>query len=275
MIELLVVIAIIAILAALLLPVLNSAKEKARGIKCLSNTKQLTLAWIVYQGDNQDSLMALNPPSSGIGGAIDAGLNWMDWGANLNSAGGYKETDTLGLTGPTALMAKYAPQAGLYKCPSDIYQSAQNPGPRSRSYAMNGALTGKPTFVNSLPNRTYFTAMTTGDLVCPGPSDIFVFLDEQADSLNDLQFMTDPGYAQGQEKWRDLPASYHNKCGSFSFADGHSEIHVWMSKKWAPWSFPVLMQTYATSSVSPWGKLTIGVNVDYEWLEDHMPYHPK
>src|SRR5437899_1864185 len=65
LIELLVVIAIIAILAALLLPVLAKAKDEARRIQCINNEKQMTLAWAMYPADNGERLV-LNGGEHGL-----------------------------------------------------------------------------------------------------------------------------------------------------------------------------------------------------------------
>ncbi len=204
LIELLVVIAIIAILAAMLLPALGKAKIKAQGISCMNNTKQLTLAWIMYANDNNDKML--------------------DSGAWVNGDFGFVATDQTNTSKLTSspLNSNLGGNFGVYKCPGD--PTTYLGRPRVRSYAMN-AFIGYNFYA-----PTFLAFKKLASLTRPGPVNTFVILDE-CSGINDGFFATHMnGYdprTPTQFEFGDVPATYHSIAGSFSFADGHSEVHKW------------------------------------------------
>jgi prepilin-type processing-associated H-X9-DG protein len=126
--------------------------------------------------------------------------------------------------------------AAVYRDPSDnvLSKTQRDLGwvSRVRSYSMNAMIGDAGTYTQSgfnvnFPNYTQFFKATS----IPQPSDIFVFLDEHPDSIDDGYFLD--SYTESSTNaptWTDLPASYHNAAGSFAFADGHSELHHWQNK---------------------------------------------
>ena len=112
----------------------------------------------------------------------------------------------------------------IFRCPADQSRGVGQSQNRVRSVSMN-AFVGDPGAGASIfPGYRQYLKSTD----FRNPSQIFVFLDEHPDSINDgwFVFCTTSGPAS-RNPWSDLPASYHNRAAGFAFADGHSEIHRW------------------------------------------------
>jgi prepilin-type N-terminal cleavage/methylation domain-containing protein/prepilin-type processing-associated H-X9-DG protein len=241
LIELLVVIAIIAILAAILLPVLNQAKVRAQATYCMNNTRQLSTAVPLYANDNLD---AVPPNVDGTTSGVLAGETSTTpcWVAGVLGLvpGNRDNTNIEMLIDHTAY--PYGAYLGtdthnptVFKCPADLSMCNIYGGiyQRVRSYSMNNFVGGPSRSEGSDPNPVinpgqhaskYPTYQKLATM--RAPSLVFVVLDEREDSINDGVFFTqpdNPGFLQ------DVPSNRHSHAGGFSFADGHSEIHKWFS----------------------------------------------
>jgi prepilin-type N-terminal cleavage/methylation domain-containing protein/prepilin-type processing-associated H-X9-DG protein len=241
LIELLVVIAIIAILAAMLLPTLSRARNRALTTACLNNLKQLGICWHLYATDNKDVLVPNNsvnavPP-------IPSVLKGASWAL----------ADPTALNVLEGLLFDYNRHQGIYRCPADRSTLAEDPSgalprdsggnfdpvpggnggagsPRARSYNMSLSVNGYPDFSSFISeNVPMFSKLAM--IKAPNADRCLVFIDEQEYTLIDSQFgaPTDDflGDPPERKKWWDQPANRHNQGGNLAFADGHAEHWKW------------------------------------------------
>ena len=221
LIELLVVIAIIAILAALLLPVIGKARQRAVTVSCLNNLRQLNLCWQLYPVDNND-LLVPNNSVVGYSGAAIRGASWCP---------GSARTDSSPTNIESGLLFQYNRSVAIYHCPADkstIEDSSGTPLPqlRNRSYNMSQSVNGYPEFDTNLmmyiPSFKKFTAIK-----CPEPTACLVFIDELEETMLDAMFgMPTDFYHPGCPPWAwwDMPANRHNRGANLSFADGQTMV---------------------------------------------------
>jgi|SRR5579859_4396905 len=263
LVELLVVIGIIAILAALLLTALSKAKNKALAIACLNNTKQLTLAWTLYAGDNNDRCVrsaykittAIQTNFDGLW--VNDTMNWTTDPTNTN----------LDLISSGLLFPYVNGSFGVYKCPADKYLSPAQIvlgwTARVRSYSMNAYVSDLPQDANiddyvllspdflSTPYKVY---QKIGDI--DHPSELYLLMELHPDEWIQPAIFNSPN--PNCSHWTWLPSSFHSGRGVYSFTDGHSELHKWVM---ATTIKPV---TFTPNGVMP----TSQPDIDFRWVAE-------
>jgi prepilin-type N-terminal cleavage/methylation domain-containing protein/prepilin-type processing-associated H-X9-DG protein len=222
LIELLVVIAIIAILAAMLLPALSTAKAKGQVVSCMNNLKQLQMAWLMYAQENNDAL-PLNQTIDVSGSVASGQGSWV-----LGNA--VWDTSTSNLQ--AGVLYKYVGGTGVYRCPADKSTVAGLTGlARTRSYSLNTWLDGVYDPFNYSPNTDPNDASKYSQLFALPPTRIFAFIDEQEQSIDDGAMVVRTDLYGFSNEWWDLPADRHAQGCNLSFTDGHVERWHWKSPK--------------------------------------------
>ena len=261
LIELLVVIAIIAILAAMLLPALGKAKDKAQAMSCASNSKQLQLCWFLYADDNRDLIVpnAINSPIAWIDGSGASAAYNLPGATNVNTV-------------RRGLLFKYNTAEKIYVCPDQrqIFSKDFNrslPLPPARSFSISGQMNGldpdgNPFILNSNPSsaRAY---RKTAQINRPRPARAFVFLDESHYTIDDGFFAV----LVNEDVWQNYPAFRHGGGASLSYADGHSELKHWIEPSTGKLSDP----NGKVAAPRTGGQR----NRDLQWLSDRYIDPPK
>ena len=217
LLELLAVVAILSLLFSLVLPAVSQAQAKATGAACLGNLKQLQLCWQMYADDFHGAV----PPNQSLlvnGLWRSAPDSWIgfsnapcDRGASLIERGLFHRYG-------------YNRALALYRCPADKSGVRTSGGQRlaqrrTRSYALNGNLGGRPAEVQATVHRLG---------AIPEPARLLAFVDEAEDSIDDAHFLVWPA---PDTRWVNLPAGRHSQTGVLSFVDGHVERWRWRSPK--------------------------------------------
>ncbi len=222
LIELLVVIAIIALLMAILIPALHRAREQGQRAACLSNLKQLSLAWIMYADENDNKIVAGSTGKAGENNVPAKEDGWVHWAGYSDTTSEEAQVRAI----KEGALFPYCRTAKLYQCPSGLRGEM-------RTYAIVDAMNGWPTKVELIiKNR----------MRIPRPGERLVFVDEGWATLASWSvpygreswwgsIVTQAGILAADNRHKDPPPVRHGGGTSFSFADGHSEYWKWVDQR--------------------------------------------
>jgi len=224
-------------------PPLNKAKSRAGSTTCMNNGRQIALAFLMYPDDNA--------------GWLTTAWNWCP--GSLNYQRDWPDNTNVNLL-VSGLLAPYAKNVKVYKCPADASYAwfGSERLPRVRSISMSQAFRQHASeHWDAPPWRIY---KKVNDMILPPPVGLWVTIDENPDSVNDAAFATAMDGAWPSTRWQDGPSVYHcGGCG-FTFADGHSLV-----KKWVDGRTRAIKTTYQYTF--PYN-LFQASNPDTQWVND-------
>jgi prepilin-type N-terminal cleavage/methylation domain-containing protein/prepilin-type processing-associated H-X9-DG protein len=265
LIELLVVVAIIAILAALLLPALTKARAKAIAVRCLSNYRQIDIGWQMYALDNKDYL-ALNIWQDEANHVQNE--NWLSGWEEAYEANITDNTNTaLFLLPQNGTLGPYINSAPVYRCAASRVTVEEGSGarlarlPLCRTCSMSVAM-GTPDAPPLGPAFDGISFHRSTDIKLISPAMAFVIIDERDDSVDDGEFLIYQNPATTDLP--NFPAAYHNGSGAMCFADGHAEMHRYLTAVFQP---PQVNGEDATKE--QFTTIAAG-NVDMLWLQARL-----